>query len=86
MTTKINNEWRRIVGPVWLVGNCNDGLMQLVGIELCDKGLFTSVQPEATVKRIDSDQFDESSKNLTIELPLLGLPEEVLKRLVRGKR
>jgi len=86
LTTKINNEWPRIGGPIRLVGNCNDGLMQLVGIELCDEGLFTSVQPEATVKRIDSDQFDEPSKNLAIELPFLSLPEEVLKRLVRGKR
>ena len=55
MRTKINNEWRRIVGPARLVENRDDGLMQLVGIELCDDGLFTSVQPDATVKRIDSD-------------------------------
>ena len=55
MITKIKNEWRRIVGPVRLVGNCDDGLMQLVGIDLYDDGLFTSVQPDATVKRIDSD-------------------------------
>jgi hypothetical protein len=83
---KINREWRRIIGPVRLVSNRDNGLMQHVGIELCDDGVFTSVQPDTTVKRIDSDQLDESSNNIAIELSFLSLPEEVLKRLVRVKR
>jgi hypothetical protein len=86
LITEIDYEWRRITGPVRLVGNRDDGLMQYVGIELRDDGVFTSVQPDTTVNRIDSDQLDEARKNLAIELSILSLSEEVLKRLVRGKR
>jgi hypothetical protein len=60
--------------------------MQHVGIELRDDGLFTGVQPDTAVKGIDSDQLDEPRKNLAIELSILSLSEEVLKRLVRSER